>query len=242
MSGAAIAWSSAIAPEAPPIPRQWHWLAGVALGALALTLVSLRYADAGEALMIAEEEAVVISLGGQARRLDPPPPEVETSEEAPQVAERADDAPPPAAPVEPRVVAGSAEGEGRASSGTGGGASGPPAPLPPPPPPPPPRPTAVSQRFVEISIREYSRQIIYPKMALDREQEGQGVLRVQIARDGSVLDWKLIRSTGHAQLDREIQRVARRVRRLDPLPANFAYDTTKVEIPITFTIEYFDPQ
>jgi len=240
-----MTWSSAIAPEAPPVPRQWHWATGIALGALALGLVATRYAGGEATVERLEEEAVVVSLGGQARRLDPPPETVETSEEAPVMAERAEDAPPPAAPAEPRVVAGSADGEGRASSGTGAGPSGPPAPLPPPAkpaPPPPPRPTRVSQRFVEISTREYARMIVYPGFALERGEEGQGILRVEVARDGKVLGWDLIKSTGHGRLDDEIRRVARRVSRLDPLPDNFAYDTTKVNIPITFTIEYFDAE
>jgi len=239
----AAAWSSAIAPSPPPIPRRWHWAAGIACAALALALYSLRYGASEEIVLAAAEESVVVSLGGPARRLEAPPEEVEVADEAPVVAERAEDAPPPAPPKEARVVAGATSGDGRASSGAGGIGTGPPLPLPPPPPaPPPPRVTEVTSRFIEISIRAYTSKIIYPGASLDRGEEGRGVLRVTIARDGKVKSWDIVRSTGHARLDREIERVARLVPRLDPLPANFGRDEAKVDIPITFAIEYFDPQ
>lgn len=242
---AASAWSSAIAPSPPPIPKGWHWAAGIACAALVLVAYSLRHAGSDEIVLAAEEEQVIVSLGGPARRLEVPPAEVQTAEEAPVVAERAEDAPPPAPPAEPRVVAGSRDGDGRASSGAGGIGTGPPLPLPPPPPappPPPPQVTEVSRQFVEISIRAYTSRIVYPGGSLDRGEEGRGVLRVTIARDGRVKDWNIIRSTGHSRLDREITRVANLVPRLDPLPANFARSEAKVDIPITFAIEYFDPQ
>ncbi|MEQ8410759.1 MAG: TonB family protein [Erythrobacter sp.] len=239
------AWSSAIAPSPPPVPQRWHWAAGIACATLTLVAYSLRYAGSDETILAAEEDSVIVSLGGPARRLEAPPEEVQTAEEAPVVAERAEDAPPPAPPTEARVVAGAADGDGRASSGAGGIGSGPPLPLPPPPPPappPPPRITEVSRQFVEISIRAYTSRIIYPGASLDRGEEGRGVLRVTIARDGKVKNWDIVRSTGHGRLDREIQRVAKLVPRLDPLPANFARSEAKVDIPITFAIEYFDPQ
>lgn len=245
MSAAASGWSSAIAPGPPPIPRGWHWATGIALAVLALAAISLRYAE-GEAPMIVEEdEAVLVSLGGAARRLEAPPPEVETSANAPEVAERAEDAPPPSAPAQPRVVAGASDGDGRASSGTGGAGSGPVAPLPPPraqppAPPPRPRPAQVSRQFMEVSTLAYNSQIVYPRASLDNEEQGRGVLRVTVAHDGRVLDWKITRSTGHNRLDLEIQRVARMVNRLDPLPSDFDRDQAVVDIPIVFTIEYFD--
>jgi protein TonB len=243
VSLAVTGWSSAIAPEAPPVPRPAHWLGGLALAALLLTLWALRYAAPPEMIATSEEAGVVVSLGGPVRRLEAPPPEVATAEEATKVAERAENAPPPEAPPAPRVIAGASDGEGRASSGTSAGPSRlPPAPPPPPraAPPAPPRPTRVSRQFTEVSIRAYTALIVYPQSSLDREEEGQGVIKVTIARDGQVLDWQLVRSTGHQRLDDEIRRVAGRVRRLDPLPPDFGRDTAEVDIPITFTIEYFD--
>lgn len=240
----AAAWSSAIAPSPPPVPRRWHWAAGIACAALALAAYSLRYAGSDDIILAAEEEKVIVSLGGPARRLEAPPEEVQTAEEAPVVAERAEDAPPPAPPKEVRVVAGATDGDGRASSGAGGIGTGPPLPLPSPPPlpPSPPEVTEVSSQFIQISIRAYTSKIVYPNASLTRGEEGRGVLRVTIARDGKVKDWNITRSTGHGRLDREIKRVARRVPRLDPLPANFSRNEAKVDIPITFAIEYFDPQ
>ncbi len=239
MSARVADWSSAIAPNRPPVPREWHWAAGLACAVVMLASVSFQYAQGDAVLDAPEEEAVVVTLGGQASRLDPPPPEVETQQEVEVVAERAEDSPPVAVPVDPRAVAGSEDVQGPPRSGTGAGtepAPPPPAP-PPPPPPPPPQPTQVTQRYVDISVQAYAQRMIYPPSSLSRGDEGQGILRVTVARDGKVLDWSIARSTGHDRLDKEIRRVARVVKRLEPLPANFAYDSTRVDIPITFTIE-----
>lgn len=100
--------------------------------------------------------------------------------------------------------------------------------------------TQVTDEFINISRRAYMAQIVYPAAALRREQSGTGVLRVTIARDGRVLEWRLVQSTGHGRLDDEIRRVADIVTRLDPLPANFSRTMAEADIPIMFVLEYVD--
>jgi TonB family protein len=62
------------------------------------------------------------------------------------------------------------------------------------------------------------------------------VLSVQLRQDGSVVGWELVKSTGSRRLDQEIERVARKVKGLDPLPAGFAGKLAIVHVPITFAL------
>ncbi|WP_299322919.1 energy transducer TonB [Parasphingopyxis sp.] len=234
-------WTSAIAPEHPPIPKDWHWMAGLGVAALILVATALGFAeraipDAGE-----DVEAMVVSLGGGARTLEPPPPGVETTDQPSVPAERAEDAPPPTAPPQPRALPSFSASDGRPSSGTGAGRiPSPPPAARPPPPPPPARTTQLSRRFIDISQRAYMGRIVYPRDALSRQQQGTGILRVVIDRSGRVVEWQLVQSTGHRRLDAEIERVAREVRQLDPLPSDYAGNRAEARIPIIFFIEYPD--
>ena len=210
----------------------------------------LHYAHEVPATVASEEaEAVVVALGaGPARRLEAPPAGVEAAEEATVVAERAEDAPPPTAPPQPRKVAGFADGDGPPSSGTGGMGTGPPAVLPPPPPPrpapaPPPVPAApppLDYNFIQKSHRIYMQQIVYPAASLRRREQGTGILRIVIDRSGKVLDWRLRQSTGFERLDEEIRRVAGITRQLDPLPDAYPADRAEADLKIIFFIEYVD--
>lgn len=250
---ARLNWTSAIAPTPPPVPANGHWLMGLIAAIAILAGAALHYAGGETATVAYEEaEAVVVALGaGPARRLEAPPAGVEAAEadEATVVAERAEDAPPPAPPPEPRKIAGFSDGEGRLSSGTGGTGTGPPAVLPPPPPPasrpapPPPKPAApppLDYNFIQKSHRIYMEQIIYPAASLRRREQGMGILRVVIDRSGRVLDWRLRKSTGYERLDQEIRRVAQITKQLDPLPDAYPADRAEADLKIIFFIEYVD--
>jgi len=236
-------WTSAIAPERPPIPRPEHWGLGLAVAAAMLGALAWQYTGSTAITEVEGVEEVIISLGGPAQRLEPPPPELQTGGEEALAAERADDAPPPAPPPQPRSVAAVESSEGRISSGNIGSGTQPvPAPAPPAPPPPAPPPArtaTLTGDFQAMSTRAYMAQVQYPQAALRREQSGVGILRVIVARDGRVLDWQLVSSTGHERLDDEIRRVAGIVHQLDPLPSSFPNEQARVDIRITFMLEFY---
>ena len=234
-------WSSALSPQRPPVPRSHHWAAGLTVSLIALSGAtyfmaerSLPEASSGEG----ELESVIVSLGAPARRLEPPPPPPPEAPPPPDVppepqapTERAEDAPPPEPPEQTRPVLQPAPSDGRLSSGFGQG-SGPPAPAPPP--PPPPKVVELGQMFIDVSTREYVSRVQYPYRALERRIEGKGRLEVVIDRRGRVLEWKLIQSTGSRILDREIERVAGNVERLDPLPDYYDRPKARLIIPFIF--------
>lgn len=232
-------WSSAICPQRPPIPHLGHWAAGLAVSVAALAGAIYVYArenipervESGESV-----ESMIVSLGAPAQRLEPPPPPPPEAEPVPpepsMPTERAEDAPPPAPPPKPRPVIQSAPSDGKPSSGFGTGSQpGPPEPSPPPPPP------RLHQRFIDVSTAAYVSQVSYPYESLRRRQQGTGQLMVVINRQGTVLEWSLIRSTGYHNLDREIERVARQVERLDPLPDYYPQPTANLIIPFSFILD-----
>ncbi|MEM1133043.1 MAG: energy transducer TonB [Pseudomonadota bacterium] len=233
-------WTSAISPERPPVPRNWHWGVGLACAAVILSVAIWQYSrnaipEMGEML-----DETVVALGAPARRLEPPPPGVETTEEPVVPTERADDAPPPAPPEQPRAVAASSTDGGAFSSGTGAKVAPPPPPTPAPPPPPrpPEKVTRLTQNFIRISQQQYMRNLRYPQSAIENKRQGTGVLRVTVARSGKVLSAEIVKSTGHRRLDFEIRRVAKLVKQLEPLPANYSGSKAIADIPINFVIDF----
>lgn len=243
-----LAWSSALSPHRPSVPRQRDWTAGLVGAALVATAAAYWYARQDHSAQPVEqeqEERVVVALGSAAQRLETPPAppkDTPTVDKPPVVAERAKDAPPIAPPPKPRPVMTWTQGNGEFSSGTGGTAAtpSPPPPAPPPPPPPPPRkesPINAGAYFDKISTARYSRMIVYPERSLEDGEQGVGVLAVVITPDGTVRSWSLIQSTGKSRLDAEIKRVAGLVRTLDPLPADFPGKRAIVQITITFHIQ-----
>ncbi|MEO1037968.1 MAG: TonB family protein [Pseudomonadota bacterium] len=87
---------------------------------------------------------------------------------------------------------------------------------------------SVRQRFV--------REARYPRNAERAGIEGVGVLRIRANRNGRIESWSIRQSAGDPQLDAELERCARRVRRVDRIPENIPADTLDFDIPIRFTI------
>lgn len=245
-------WASALSPHEPPVPKRWHWGAGLAASAALLGVLAI--VAAGQATMdestASDEAPVLVSLGGGAQRLEPPPPAPPDAPAQPNegpVAERAADAPPVTAPPLPRAAPNWTQGTGgQFSSGTGAGPPRPAAPpaaartSPPPPPRPAPSPPGVSERYIQFSNALYASKVQYPPEALRREEQGRGLIRIVVARDGRVLRWRFAQSTGHRLLDREIERVATEVKQVDPLPSDYPADTAEVTIQFAFVLEYVD--
>lgn len=228
-------WSSAICDKPPNAPGVTHWSMG--LFAAGIGLFTSLYIIADKAIPIddmqesAEVEQVIVSLGAPAQRLEPPPPELipdDPPEEPPPPevkTERAEEAPPPEAPPEPRYFPPVTQATGKASSGFGEAKT---------PSPPPPKPVELSRRFIDVSTAEYIRRVKYPYNAMRRKIQGTGRIKVEINRNGDVVRWDLIQSTGSDILDREIARVAGEVDRLDPLPPEYPFPRAKLIIPFSF--------
>ena len=76
----------------------------------------------------------------------------------------------------------------------------------------------------------------YPRRAQARRQEGVVRLLVTIGRDGTLLEARIERGTGHRLLDRAALDTLERARPLPPLPAEVPGDRLDVIVPVHFFI------
>ena len=76
----------------------------------------------------------------------------------------------------------------------------------------------------------------YPETARRQRLEGQALLRVRIAADGSVLSQHLERSSGHAVLDEGAMKIVRRANPFPALPDSSGAGSLELLLPITFRL------
>lgn len=75
----------------------------------------------------------------------------------------------------------------------------------------------------------------YPNRARLRRTEGTAMLSFTMLRDGTVTQWRIIRSTGDAELDEAVGEMIQRAR-LPPLPDEMGGETWSPTVPISFTL------
>lgn len=78
----------------------------------------------------------------------------------------------------------------------------------------------------------------YPRKAYAARQTGTSVIRIRLARDGTLLGATLLRTSGHALLDEEARDVIFRIGRFAPLPERYLPGQPEFAIdqPITFLL------
>lgn len=76
----------------------------------------------------------------------------------------------------------------------------------------------------------------YPEDARERGEEGRAVIRFTVARDGRVLGYTLVGSSGSAALDAAAEAMFRNAQ-LPPFPASMAAAQVTVTVPIRFRLE-----
>jgi protein TonB len=108
-------------------------------------------------------------------------------------------------------------------------------PLPAPPPSPTPTGPIVSAGYrVALSswLESHKR---YPESARERGEEGRAVLRFRIDRSGRVLDYAIVQSTGHPELDAALDQMMRGAS-LPPFPADMAASDVEVTVALRFAL------
>lgn len=66
--------------------------------------------------------------------------------------------------------------------------------------------------------------------------EGTTTVRFTIARNGSVLSYRIVASSGHPLLDREVEELLQRASPLPALPPDVDADRLELVVPISFTL------
>jgi protein TonB len=90
---------------------------------------------------------------------------------------------------------------------------------------------------VRRRLRQFQK---YPEQAVKQKQEGTVVLAITVARDGSVLDATVARSSGFPLIDEAAVKMARDAAPLPPFPATYAQDKRTFDIPQKYEIGLFD--
>ncbi|MEQ9044018.1 MAG: energy transducer TonB, partial [Sneathiellaceae bacterium] len=76
----------------------------------------------------------------------------------------------------------------------------------------------------------------YPPQAQAMRQQGVVVLAFALDREGRLLDWRILQTSGHRLLDAEAVDLLRRVAPLPPFPAGIGGDRLDLEVPIRFDL------
>jgi TonB family protein len=77
----------------------------------------------------------------------------------------------------------------------------------------------------------------YPERALKRHMTGEGSIRLEISADGSLADFKIIRSTEAAILDEELRAMVERAAPFPAFPTDLQKARLALVVPVAFRLE-----
>lgn len=76
----------------------------------------------------------------------------------------------------------------------------------------------------------------YPERAMRRRIEGENRIRLVIMRDGTVLEARMVSSSGSSILDRETERLIERVRKFPPFPDQMTEQQVIWTVPVSYQL------
>ncbi len=76
----------------------------------------------------------------------------------------------------------------------------------------------------------------YPRNAQARRQQGTAVLHFELDRQGHVLSYRIKSSSGHPDLDREVEAMIKRAEPLPPMPADMTQAKLELQVPVQFRL------
>lgn len=76
----------------------------------------------------------------------------------------------------------------------------------------------------------------YPRRAQRLRQEGTAQLRVEMDREGRVLNYEIVRSAGQQALDQAVEEMIRRADPLPPLPPEIGGERYSFTVPVIFSL------
>ena len=235
MGGAPDGLEQSYGEISAPAPSRKLWLVGLSVALLAHLIAAAPFlAPVGQEIDpgLGEEEGPGIGIN-LAPLIAPPeetaPPEPEPPVEPQVIEERAQDSPPPAAPAKPREMPDLPDIRPQSIPdlwlGGGGG-------------------TLTLEEFLfleswlaaarEVLLNEMS----YPFEARKFALSGSAEVIITSDRNGRVIGWNFRRRTGHAILDREIERSIRRMGRLPRFPEGTTHDQLSFMVPIHFQLMF----
>jgi protein TonB len=99
-------------------------------------------------------------------------------------------------------------------------------------------PVLLPEAYFQRLSRLVRIELLYPRDAHRRGEQGLAVVRVSLTRDGTVLDASITQGTGFPALDREAVDVIRRIGRFPPIPGDLRPDVSAfvLDQPVSFRI------
>jgi protein TonB len=96
---------------------------------------------------------------------------------------------------------------------------------------------AVSAAYLETVYQKIEKCKRYPRLARYRGIEGEALLEFVLARDGKLMDTRVLRSSGYAILDREALLTVRRAKPFPKLPEGTRAGQVALKVAISFAIK-----
>ena len=94
--------------------------------------------------------------------------------------------------------------------------------------------------YLEKLRRWLARHKKYPEEAHKKKQEGTVLLAFVLARDGTVLEARIERSSGFPLIDQATLDMMRRASPVPPVPATYTGERLAIAMPVRFTIGFFE--
>ncbi|MGL6159424.1 energy transducer TonB [Microbulbifer sp.] len=92
------------------------------------------------------------------------------------------------------------------------------------------------ESYVSTLKNHTLKHISYPRRALERNWEGDVLLRITIDAEGQVQNIEIVEESRYSNLNREALRSVERANPYPPIPANLGQDTLEFTAPITFRL------
>ena len=94
----------------------------------------------------------------------------------------------------------------------------------------------VERSWETLLMRKLQQFKRYPSGAQARGEEGVAMLAFSVDRDGRVLDRKIVRSSGHTDLDNEVLAMIERAQPLPAFPHSMTQEQLSLTVPIRFSL------
>jgi protein TonB len=100
---------------------------------------------------------------------------------------------------------------------------------------PAPVPSGPSPDYLALLQSKIQRSLEYPRSARQAGIQGAPVLWFALDGAGRLLEWRIVRSSGHEQLDREAEAALRRAAPFPPIPDSYG-GRMEVQVPVAFRL------
>ncbi len=96
--------------------------------------------------------------------------------------------------------------------------------------------SSVMPSFQQRLLQHLNRHKRYPQSSQRMRQQGTALLRFTMDADGTVLSYRLEKSSGHDALDEEVLEMIRRAQPLPKIPADLDRSSLELVVPVQFAL------